>query len=68
MKEYTIFWLTGKTQIIKGNSPVEAFNNAGIGSGALRAVDFYREGNITKDYEWDSVNHTWKKINPDIEL
>ncbi|HEY0088245.1 MAG TPA: hypothetical protein VGB37_05340 [Candidatus Lokiarchaeia archaeon] len=67
MKKFTIFWLTGKTEIIEGNTPVEAFNNAGIGSGALRAIDFYREGEKVDDYKWDKENHTWIKIREELK-
>jgi hypothetical protein len=65
-KQYTIFWLTGETQVIEGDTPAHAFNNAGIGAGALRAVDFYREGTKTEDYIWDKDNHSWKKIKEEV--
>jgi hypothetical protein len=61
-KTYTIFWLTGETQQIKGYDAASAFNNAGIGQGALRAVDFYLEGIEIKDYVWSKENHTWEKL------
>lgn len=61
MKEFTIFWLTGETQIVKGGKPHEAMNNAGIGAGALRAMDFYALGDQRKNWEWDKEKRTWLK-------
>lgn len=61
MNTYTIFWLTGDTQIVTGNKPQEAMNNAGIGAGALRAMDFYAEGDQRDNWEWDAKNRTWIK-------
>lgn len=64
MKTYTIFWLTGETQLVKGDKPHEAMNNAGIGAGALRAMDFYAEGDKRSEYEWEKEKdkRNWKKI------
>jgi hypothetical protein len=48
---YTIFWLTGEIQLVKGSSPRKAMNNAGIGGLLkLRAMDFYSEGDKRKDF------------------
>ncbi len=62
MKIYTIFWLTGETQLVKGDKPHEAMNNAGIGAGALRAIDFYAEGDKRSEYEWEKNKRKWKKV------
>lgn len=58
--EYTLFWLTGETQIVKGINPSDAMNNAGIGNGALRAMDFWHPGDVRDHYIWDKENRTWK--------
>ena len=60
-KIFTLFWLTGKTQIVKGYDPASAMNNAGIGAGALRALDFYSEGDIQKEWIWDKEVRNWEK-------
>lgn len=61
-KKYTIFWRTGETQIVTGNKPHEAMNNAGIGAGALGAMDFYGEGaDVEKLWEYDKEARSWKK-------
>lgn len=61
--EYTLFWLTGETQIVKGTDPADAMNNAGIGKGALRALDFWHPGDVRDLYSWDEINKTWLKSN-----
>lgn len=60
MKTFTLFWLTGETQLVTGNSPAEAMNNAGIGNGALRALDFYAEGYKRNDYTYIDANRGWQ--------
>lgn len=58
-KQFTIFWLSGKSEIIVGNTIKEAFTNAGYGAGALKAVDFYADGDETQFYEWNTITQTW---------
>lgn len=41
--KYRLHWLTGDIQIVEGNTAAEAMNNAGIGRGALRALDYFEE-------------------------
>ena len=43
MKKYKLYWLDGRTEIIEGNDVVDAFNRAGIGRCALRALDYYEK-------------------------
>jgi len=59
---YTLFWKTGEYQFVKGETISSAMNNAGIGKGALRALDFYSSGDKSKEYEWDSDTRNWNKI------
>lgn len=61
MKEYTLFWLNGETEIVKGNAPHEAMHNAGYGVGAVRALDFYAEGDQRENWEWDKEKRNWYK-------
>lgn len=42
MKVFTLFWLDGTREA--------AMNNAGYGAGALRALDFYAEGDDNNAY------------------
>lgn len=41
MKRFRLHWLGGKTEIVTGRDIAEACNRAGIGNGALRALDWY---------------------------
>lgn len=59
MKKFTIYWLDGKKQILEGKNIADAFNQAGYGNGALRAVDFYYEGECN-DYAWNKESHKWE--------
>ena len=54
MKTYTLFWLTGNTELVKGNTSEEAMTLAGYESGAIRALDFYSNGDIREDYKWNA--------------
>jgi len=63
IKKYTLFWLTGKSEIVEGVNPANAMNNAGIGSGALGALDFYAVGDKRSDYVFVKDKRTWEKVN-----
>lgn len=43
MKKYRIYWLDGKTEEIEGDNISDAFTKAGLGGGALKAMDHFRE-------------------------
>jgi len=60
MKKFTLFWLTGQSEIVKGNDPAEAMTLAGYSNGAVRALDFYSDGDKRDDYWWDGQARTWK--------
>jgi len=62
VKEFTLFWLTGKSEIVKGTDPSNAMNNAGIGAGALAALDFHVEGDLRDQHEWSDQKRTWMQI------
>ena len=42
-KKFRLHWKTGNPQIVTGHSIEEACNNAGIGGGAIAALDYYEE-------------------------
>lgn len=60
-KEFTLYWIGGKREVIKGNTIEDAFTKAGYSAGAVRAVDFYSNGNNT---EYEYINGDWKRITP----
>lgn len=41
MKKFKLHWLDGKTEIVEGYNIADACRRAGIGNGALRALDYY---------------------------
>ena len=43
MKTFKLYWLSGKTETIEGDSISDAFTHAGYGQGAVRALDWYEE-------------------------
>lgn len=58
--KFTLFWLTGRSEIVTGNSIANAFNNAGYSQGALHALDFYTSGDQTNSYQWNSKTRNWE--------
>ena len=59
MKKYTLYWLDGKREVVEGNSISDAVNAAGYGYGALKALDFWAEGD-NDEYRWDEDARTWR--------
>lgn len=43
MKKFTLYWLSGKTESVEGYDIADACRRAGIGNGALAALDYYKE-------------------------
>lgn len=40
---FRLHWKDGKTEVVEGNTIADACNKAGIGAGALAALDYYSE-------------------------
>lgn len=57
MKTYTLFWLSGNTEIVTGNNIAEAMLNAGYGSAT--GLDFYNYGDTRKQWDWDKIERRW---------
>lgn len=49
MKRYRLHWQNGIAEDVEGTSPEDAFNRAGIGAGALSALDYWEELSEPKD-------------------
>lgn len=56
---FTLYWLTGEAQVVAGPDIATAMNNAGIGAGALGALDFHSEGTPDPDWYWNKDKHSW---------
>jgi hypothetical protein len=59
-KHYTFYWRDGKREMLRGIDPADALSKRGYGNGALRALDFYAEGE-NREYDWDKDLRCWKK-------
>jgi hypothetical protein len=55
---YTFYWRTGKREVLEGNTPETALNNAGFGQGAVRALDFWAHDD-NNDYVWNAETREW---------
>jgi hypothetical protein len=61
MKTFTLFWLTGQSEIVNGTDIASAMNNAGYSAGALGALDFYANGDEREKWVWNMSERTWNK-------
>lgn len=60
MPKFTLFWLTGKSEVLEGKTFEDAMYHAGYGHGAMRALDFFSNGDKRKDWVWNKEKHTWE--------
>lgn len=58
MKTYTLYWRTGKREIVQGDDPAQAMTLRGYSNGAVAALDFYADGE-NHDYKWDHIKGRW---------
>ena len=63
LKEFTLYWRDGKREVLRGDSPADAMNRVGYGGGAVRALDFYANGD-DKEYVWDASKKDWTRVKP----
>ncbi len=56
--KYTFYWRTGKREVLPGDTPEAALNNAGFGQGAVRALDFWAH-NDNNNYVWNPETREW---------
>jgi len=59
-KKFTFYWGDGLRQVLQGDTPANALNEAGYGGGAIAALDFYVSGDNT-EYTWDNNIKGWVK-------
>ena len=58
---WALYWRTGERQVVEGEQIHTAMNNAGVGAGALAALDFYKKGDEDHGYRWDADDRRWVK-------
>lgn len=73
MKFFTLYWLAGNKQFVAGDSIEHAFTRAGYSGGALKGLDFYKEG-FDFNYYWakpaltGEVKHgSWVQVSPSLK-
>lgn len=62
-KYFTLYWINGKRNVIKGTDIADAFSRVGYGAGALPALDWYDEG-VTDTHRWNNETKAWIKRHP----
>lgn len=63
---FTVYWRSGKRTEVYGDTIEAAFNRAGYGLGAIKAVDFY--DNLPNDnYIWNENTKSWDRKTPIID-
>lgn len=55
---FTLYWIDGKRNVIKGDTIDAAFAAAGYGGGSIAVLDFYEEG-ITESRWWSKSKREW---------
>ncbi|WP_280412625.1 hypothetical protein [Nocardia asiatica] len=60
-KSWTFYWLTGQREVLPGSTAADALNRAGYGAGAIRALDFFAEGDRDDSWTWNSDTRNWVK-------
>ena len=58
MPTFYLYWLDGKKDEVEGTNIADACRRAGIGAGALPAMDVYSDKD---EFTWDEKEHTWKR-------
>lgn len=59
--KFTLFWKTGDRQVVQGRTIAEAMTLAGYSSGAVRALDFWADGDSHR-YEWNKADRQWHSV------
>lgn len=61
MKLFTLYWKDGTRQVVEGLTAAGAMTENGYGRGALRALDFWAEGD-DQGYAWNAEARKWDKV------
>lgn len=60
MRKFTIYWDSGKSEIIQGKSIQVALDDAGYSTNDLLSISYYTSGDTRSSYEWDTKIQKWK--------
>lgn len=61
MAKFTFFWKDGKATVLEGATRLDAFNSS-YSAGALAAIDFFADGDVTANWEWDKTKRDWMRV------
>lgn len=61
MKYFTIYWRHGTKSFIKGIDIADASKKAGIGAGAVPAIDWYKKG-LSNTHKYDYKQKKWLPV------
>ena len=61
-QEWTLFWATGRCEVVKGTTIEQAFSLAGYGGGAVGALWMHSRGDVRDEYEWKEETRRWDKL------
>lgn len=59
MNKYSIFFITGHSEVINGDSYQGALSHEGLSTS--QSIDFYEEGDTTENWEWNLDKSEWNK-------
>ena len=59
LNKYTVFYNTGKSEIISGTSYDHAKCKHGIYSAASENIDMYLDGDMRDKYKWNDTTRRW---------
>jgi hypothetical protein len=62
-KSWAFYWLTGQREVLPGATAADALNRAGYSAGAIRALDFFADGDREDSWAWNPDTRQWGKTN-----
>ena len=62
MKQYTLFWKNGKSEVVEGGHPSDAIIKAGNDIKTLKELSFYSAGDARHKWDWDREQRKWKSV------
>ena len=57
--KFTLYWRTGRIEVVQGRNAAEAMTLAGYSGGAVRALDFWARDEPTGEWAWDAATREW---------
>lgn len=64
---FTLYWMHGEKEVVRGASIDDAMTKAGYNAGALGSLSFFSCGDC-QDYEFDSQQRNWVNTRMTVAL